>query len=247
MPAMFGTRRRGIFETRFLSVNKFPAARRKCAANAAKVVFARNAGYEKTVRAHHAPREHMSRISSMSTPFLEARVGAAAQSLVIFRLDDRRCALKIAAVKRVLRAVEIVPVPDASAAVLGVINVQGEIIPVFDLRARLNLQPRALLPADHLILVTHKNGLVSLVADEVLGVFSLDENAIVESGELLPGLVTLSAVSGIGRLDDDMVFIYNIENFLSLEEAQNITRALHSRADSSQQLGQSHDDSSDSS
>jgi purine-binding chemotaxis protein CheW len=59
--------------------------------------------------------------------------------LVVFTLDARRYAVPLSTVERIIRAVEITPLPQAPEIVLGVINVQGRIIPVVNTRKRFRL------------------------------------------------------------------------------------------------------------
>jgi purine-binding chemotaxis protein CheW len=57
------------------------------------------------------------------------------QKLVVFTLDEQHYALHLVAVERAVRMVEIALLPKAPKIVLGVINVQGRIIPVVNLSA----------------------------------------------------------------------------------------------------------------
>ena len=52
--------------------------------------------------------------------------------LVVFRLDERRYALPLAVVERVVRAVDVTPLPKAPPMVLGVIDVHGRVLPVLN-------------------------------------------------------------------------------------------------------------------
>jgi len=58
-------------------------------------------------------------------------------SLVVFQLGEQQFALGVTAVERVVQAVEIATLPDEPRGVRGVINLQGRIVPVFDLWSRL--------------------------------------------------------------------------------------------------------------
>jgi purine-binding chemotaxis protein CheW len=62
-------------------------------------------------------------------------------SLLVFTLDEQRFALQSTCIKRIIRLVEITPLPNPEKNVLGVINLQGEMIPVIDIRAIFNLMP----------------------------------------------------------------------------------------------------------
>ena len=59
--------------------------------------------------------------------------------ILVFALDEPRYALPLSAVERVVRAVEITPLPNAPAIIQGAINVQGAIIPVVNIRESFSL------------------------------------------------------------------------------------------------------------
>jgi purine-binding chemotaxis protein CheW len=71
-----------------------------------------------------------------------------AGDLILFSLDERRFALPLRSVERVVRAVDITPLPDAPQMVLGVIDVQGEIVSVINLRRRCRMPERELQLTD---------------------------------------------------------------------------------------------------
>jgi len=52
----------------------------------------------------------------------------------------------VSAVEKVVRAVEITPLPKAPEIVVGVINAQGRILPVLDIRKRFRLPAREMKP-----------------------------------------------------------------------------------------------------
>jgi purine-binding chemotaxis protein CheW len=61
------------------------------------------------------------------------------QQLVAFILGEQQYALRLATVQRVVRMVEVTPLPKAPKVVLGVIDLQGTIIPVMSMRRRLGM------------------------------------------------------------------------------------------------------------
>jgi len=64
--------------------------------------------------------------------------------VVVFELAGQKYALQLSAVQLVVRAVEITPLPKAPACVAGIINFQGRVVPVFNLRQRFQLPEREL-------------------------------------------------------------------------------------------------------
>jgi purine-binding chemotaxis protein CheW len=147
--------------------------------------------------------------------------------LVVFTLDALSCALELAKVQRIVRAVEVTPLPNAPAVILGIINVQGELMPVVNLRHRFRLPERAIRLSDQFIIAnmtlrgtTRK---VALVVDALLGVRVVAEDRIVVGEELVSGL---EHVQGIAKVADDLILIHNLERCLSLREAKMLDDAL---------------------
>lgn len=143
--------------------------------------------------------------------------------LVVFRLDDNRFALHLSAVARVIRIVEAVPLPKAPDIVTGVINIQGKIVPVVNIRKRFRIKERAIDINDHMIIAGTPKREVGIIVDEVLCVIECPEDRIVMSGD---GLSGMEYVEGVAKLEDGMVLIHDIEKFLSLEEEKKLDKAI---------------------
>ncbi|OFW12510.1 MAG: chemotaxis protein CheW [Acidobacteria bacterium RIFCSPLOWO2_02_FULL_67_21] len=146
--------------------------------------------------------------------------------LVVFRLDQQRYALPLAVVERVVHAVEITPLPNAPAIVLGAIDVHGRVIPVLDVRQRFLLPDRQMCPADWFLVAHTARHTVVLVVDESEGVVERPQADIVVSTQIVPGL---DDFPGVVRLDDGLVLIHDLERFLSLEEARALDEAMDER------------------
>jgi purine-binding chemotaxis protein CheW len=143
--------------------------------------------------------------------------------LLVFTLADWRCAIELAYVERVYRAVAVTPLPDAPDIVLGVINVRGMVLPVVDIRRRFRLPEKTLMPDDRLI-VAHSSGrLVALVVDGVTGVIECLEKDITSAPAIVPGM---EYVEGVARLKDGLILIHDLSRFLSLEEKTALEQAL---------------------
>jgi len=144
-------------------------------------------------------------------------------SLVVLVIDDQRIAVPVEVVERVVRAVKVVPLPDAPRGVLGVVNVGGVIVPVFDVRQRLALPPRPLHINDHLVITRTSRLRMALIVDAVVGVLDGDDEAMTPAAEIGSGL---SSIEGVMKLHGDMVLIENVERFLSGEEHAALDQAL---------------------
>jgi len=137
--------------------------------------------------------------------------------------DELRVALPLACVERVVRAVYLTPLPDAPEIILGVVNVQGRVIPTVDMRRRFRLPEREIALSDQIVVAHTGRRAVALVADAVSGIFEYAESDIVGADTILPGL---EYIDGVVKRGDGLILIHNLDRFLSLEEAQSLDRAM---------------------
>ena len=143
--------------------------------------------------------------------------------LVIWRLDQLRCALAIEQVLRVIPAQALTPLPGTTPGVAGVINVGGQVLPVFDVRGRLGLPDRRLRASDHLLLAQAGARQVAVVVDSVEDTASYDPQDIVDPQSLLAASPT---ISGVLKLADGLLLIHDLSAFLSPQDEQTLATAL---------------------
>jgi purine-binding chemotaxis protein CheW len=143
--------------------------------------------------------------------------------LVLFSLDERSFGLHLSAVERVFHIVEVTSLPKAPRCVLGIINLHGTIVPVFNIRERFGLPERATLLSDQLVIARTTKRTVALLVDSVSGVVDRTPDNSTPTREILPGM---EYVEGVMRLEDDLIFIHNLETFLSLDEEMALEVAL---------------------
>jgi purine-binding chemotaxis protein CheW len=142
---------------------------------------------------------------------------------VVFALDEQRYALDLSDVETTVRAVEVTPLPKAPEIVLGVVNVQGRIVPVVNIRKRFRLPEREIELSDRLIIAHTRRRAVALMVDSVSGVIEHSEQEVVAASEILPDL---EYAEGVVKLKDGMVLIHDLDSFLSLDEEKTLDDAM---------------------
>src|SRR5882724_5781124 len=143
--------------------------------------------------------------------------------LIVFVLDRQRYALQLSMVDRVVRMVAITPLPKAPDIVLGVVNVQGQVIPVINMRRRFSLPEREIVLTDQLVVAHTARRTVALVADAVLDVIASPAQSLIETEDILP---KIEYVDGVIKLADGMILIHDLDSFLSLEEENSLDQVL---------------------
>jgi len=129
-----------------------------------------------------------------------------ANQYVLFAIDGQRFALRLEDVRRVVRMVQLTAVPEAPSYIAGMINVQGELLPVVNTRRRFRLRERELSINDHLIIATGRGRTVVLIADAVIGVIEEPEESITPAESVIPGV---DLVDGMLKTKDGIVLLHD--------------------------------------
>ena len=142
-----------------------------------------------------------------------------------YRLGDDRFGLPVETIVRIIRAVEVTPVPGFPDYALGVINVQGQVMPVISMRKKFNLSDKAVQLSDRFIIARAGARSVVLVADEVENLFDLAPGNMMASNGLLP---SDTQFRGVAKLPDGLLLIHDLAGLLSFEEGKLIDITLAS-------------------
>lgn len=142
--------------------------------------------------------------------------------LVVFTLDARRFALPLSSVERVIRMVEMTPVPGMPEIIMGVVNLQGRIVPVADIRKRFHLPEQTIRLTDQIIISRTSRRTIGIVVDQVCDAGEYPEEKVIASHEILP---ETDYVEGVVKLEDGLILIHDMDKFLSLEEEKAIDDA----------------------
>lgn len=143
--------------------------------------------------------------------------------LLIFELSDLLCALQLSDVERVLHAVEITSVPKAPEIVTGVVNIRGRVIPVLNICKLLHLPEMEMTLSDHIIIARTATRPVAIRVGSLIRVADLNDQDVLAPEELYPGMEYLI---GVTILKDGIVYIYDLDRFLTAEDRSGIEHML---------------------
>ena len=158
--------------------------------------------------------------STATTALQESEPFTPEDQFVIFSLDGNDFALPVGTVDRIVRAVNITGVPGAKENLLGVINLHGQAIPVFNIRKIFNLPLRGVKLSDLFLLVRISGRSVSIIADSVKGITKRKDQKIIPAGKIFPGMEKI--LEGLLFFEDGTVLIYVPEKLFSLQNLSKI-------------------------
>ncbi len=144
--------------------------------------------------------------------------------LVTFRLGEDLFAADVGSVDRVVRYEAPNAVPDLPPWIAGVLEHRGKVIPVVDLRVRIEL-PKAPVTADTRIVVLNTaDGWVGAVVDSVLEVVAIPPGGISPPPTLFRGL-SGRFLRGIARVNGQLVVVLDVERMLATVDPATLARA----------------------
>lgn len=139
-----------------------------------------------------------------------------------FRLEQQRFAIDSESVCNIIRALAVTEVPEAPSYLYGVMNLHGEILPVINLRNRLNFPELPIRVEDHFLICHSSKRKLVLVVDEVYGVETLSEVNFISTEKINPGL----KISRMTKDEQGIILIYDLEELLNSQEEIEINRLI---------------------
>jgi purine-binding chemotaxis protein CheW len=139
----------------------------------------------------------------------------ASRQYLAFHLGDEEYALDIRRISEIIKVREFTDIPRAPGFILGIISLRGVVVPVFDLRCRLNLGVSELMPTTRIVVCQHEDVSVGLLVDTINQVFNLIDDEVEPPPGVLSGF-DREMVSGLGRYQGRMIILLNIESVLDV-------------------------------
>jgi purine-binding chemotaxis protein CheW len=145
-------------------------------------------------------------------------------SFLTFFLDSQAYALPLDTVTHVTRAVEITHLPQSPPFLLGIINVQGQVLPVINFRRALGLPQRDIQLEDRILLVNTGRREIGIVVDAIDQVGGqAAESLVTAAGVIAP---PLKSVQGVFIQEGNLVLVHNLECLLSLTDEQVLDKVI---------------------
>ncbi|HRP01623.1 MAG TPA: chemotaxis protein CheW [Candidatus Kapabacteria bacterium] len=134
--------------------------------------------------------------------------------LVGFTIANEFFALEINCIREIIKVNDITRVPNTPSYIKGVINLRGKVIPIIDMRHKLNLPPIDYDKNTRIIILEFNNMIVGIIVDSVREVLRLDAT-VTEPPPVLTKGVTSDYISAIGKMDDKIINILNLTYLLN--------------------------------
>lgn len=146
-----------------------------------------------------------------------------ASAILSVQLGGITIGLPALAVREIVRAVAITPLPAGPPIMEGIVNLRGALVPVVDLRRRLGMEPRPLDADEFLVVLESAGRTLAIRVEEVDDLVAIPPGGARSAADLSPALRHLA---GLGALADGTVVIHDPAAFVTQAEAEAIDAAV---------------------
>lgn len=137
---------------------------------------------------------------------------------LIFKLDGNEYGIDITKTIKIIETkIKITRVPKTPEYIKGVINLRGEIIPVMDLRKRLELSESDFTKETGIIVLKIDDISIGIIVDSVEEVLELSDSSIEGIANISTDM-SLDFISGVGKKDGRIITLFNLEKVLNINK-----------------------------
>jgi purine-binding chemotaxis protein CheW len=145
--------------------------------------------------------------------------------LVGFVIGKELFGVNILMVQEIIRSAPITPIPDSPIFIEGVINLRGSIIPVIDLRKRLNLAHDENEKRDTWILIINIEGRVTgFIVDSVTEVLKIQANNIKPPPDMVVAGLKSQYIQGVCKMGTKLLILLDFNRILMVEEIRKLKK-----------------------
>jgi purine-binding chemotaxis protein CheW len=134
-----------------------------------------------------------------------------------FQVGPSAFGLPVSRVVEIIRVVAFAPVPSASPNLLGMVNVRGRVIPVFDLCRALGLGERPLTLRMYIVITEAAGEAFGVLVDDVNDVVTFDDDSF-QASRALAGAGSYAAATA--RKGDLLLTILDLAPLVTPDEAR---------------------------
>lgn len=143
--------------------------------------------------------------------------------LVGFVIGKELFGVDILMVQEIIREVQITAIPDSPEFIEGVINLRGNIIPIIDLRKRLNLYGQEREKKKFWIIILNIQGRVAgFIVDHVTQVLKISSNSISNPPDIVVAGLKSQYIKGVCKIDPGLLVLLDFNRILLVEEIKKL-------------------------
>lgn len=141
---------------------------------------------------------------------------------VVFSIDGEEYGIPILSVQEIISMPDLTRIPGVPDYIPGIINLRGQIIPLYELRCKFNLESKG-LGSNSIVIIAQtgdeKSRTVGFIVDSVSDVASITPENLSETPEFSKS-IDISYIDKIGKIGSRLIAIINLLNFFNEKEVE---------------------------
>lgn len=135
---------------------------------------------------------------------------------IIFQLGEYKYGMNLMFINGIEQGYHIIPVPNAPAGVKGIINLRGEVIPVYSLRERFGMEQQIDNPEKSLLITNSSGTPLAYEVDEVVSIEEMQPGKINRMPSIASNDET-AFMEEVLHVGDDIIIAISVDEVLSEE------------------------------
>ncbi len=139
------------------------------------------------------------------------------EQFVTFIIGSEIYAVDVLRVHEIIGMTDITHVPNSLPFMKGVINLRGSVVPVVDMRIKMDMDVRGYDQYTVIIIIEVKGRLIGMIVDTVADVAEIATESLQETPHFSAN-IERDYIKCIGKTGDNLVIILDVDNILTTDE-----------------------------
>ncbi len=149
----------------------------------------------------------------------------AERQFVVYKLNKEEYGIEITSVEEILKYQEITSVPQADELILGVINLRGKVIPVYNLKKKYYNQDIVPTEETRIVVISVNDLSLGMIVDSVSEVIRVPESDIDQTAAIFSEQAD-NSISGVAKTENRLLMIMDIDKLFTDKLASKIQEII---------------------
>ena len=141
--------------------------------------------------------------------------------IVLFQIDDQEYGVNIDTVEGInhYKDFKIIKIPNTEGYVEGIINLRGDVIPLYNLRKKFQLANSEVDIDSEILVVSSSDIKIGFIVDTVVDIIRLSSEDIQSASQLFTQ-INNEYIQDIGKYEGRMIILLNTQKILTIQERE---------------------------
>lgn len=140
---------------------------------------------------------------------------------VVFKLGNQMFGVDIERVQSIEKEIDVVPVPNSMPYISGIVNLRGDVIPVFSLKKKFSMAEDGI--CENTIIISLADIKIALEVDTVMEIGDFEADHISKVPEIVLNTDT-QYLDRVAESKGKLILLLDVDKLLSLDETEGIKK-----------------------